>query len=605
MRPTGLLHEVVAGHDPDQVAIRHQGAELTYRELEQRSHQLAHALRRHGIGPGHIVALLLDRGPHLVVAELAVLTAGAAWLPLDPQLPPARLAFMTADAAVPLVLTTTDLAHLAPDTPAWCLDQHTLDGPDTPPDVDVRPDDPAYLIYTSGSTGQPKGVLVSHRSAHGYTTTAVRRFGLTPADRVAQVASPAFDAHVFDVYAALLAGATLISAARDTVLDPVMFTRIIRSERVTVSFVPPAILALLDPEQLAGTALRAISCGGETLPAALANRWTRPGLDLHNPYGPTETTVEVTDYVCPAAPATTPPPIGRPLPHHRAYVLDRRLRPTPIGVPGQLHIAGAGLAHGYLNQSALTARHFLADPYADTPGQRMYATGDIARWRSDGQLEYLGRHDRQVQLRGQRIELGEIEHTLTQHPDVRQCAVVLRDNSYLAAYLVGDADLDDVRRHLAQRLPAYMIPSAYVMLPELPLTPNGKLDATRLPDPSPRTVEYRQPRTDTELWLAETWRDLLGVDQVGAGDTLFDLGGNSLHTTQLTARVRDRFDVELDLRDLFANPTLEQLAVRIDETATTTAGEPDDDLVEIAALERMLAEKQAEKARRALSERPI
>ena len=276
MRPTGLLHEVVAGHDPDQVAIRHQGAELTYRELEQRSHQLAHALRRHGIGPGHIVALLLDRGPHLVVAELAVLTAGAAWLPLDPQLPPARLAFMTADAAVPLVLTTTDLAHLAPDTPAWCLDQHTLDGPDTPPDVDVRPDDPAYLIYTSGSTGQPKGVLVSHRSAHGYTTTAVRRFGLTPADRVAQVASPAFDAHVFDVYAALLAGATLISAARDTVLDPVTFTRIIRIERVTVSFVPPAILALLDPDR-----------AGRHRPPRHLLRWRDPARRPGQPLDPT------------------------------------------------------------------------------------------------------------------------------------------------------------------------------------------------------------------------------------------------------------------------------------------------------------------------------
>ncbi len=461
---------MTAGKDPHRVAVRFQGAELTYRELERRSNRLAHALREHGIGPGHIVAVLLDRGLHLPVAELAVLKAGAAWTMLDPQHPPTRLGFMANDAAVPLVLTTTDLAELAtasaPDTACWCLDERNFDGPDTAPQVDVRPEDPAYLLYTSGSTGTPKGVLVSHRSAHAYSHNAVEQFHTTTADRVAQASNPAFDAHIFDCYPSLLAGATLISAPRDTITDPAAFTDLIRAERVTLSFIPPAILAQLEPDQLTGTALRAIACGGEALTAQQANRWSRPGLELHNPYGPTETTVVVTDYICPTTPLTTPPPIGAPLPNQRAYVLDHRLRPAPIGIPGELHLAGTGLAHGYHHRPGLTAQRFLADPYGP-PGQRMYATGDLARWRSDGQLEYLGRRDRQVQLRGQRIELGEIEHTLTQHPDVRQSAVTVHDNT-LVGYLVGDPDLDDVRRHLADRLPTHMIPTALVPLPELP-----------------------------------------------------------------------------------------------------------------------------------------
>src|SRR6266508_1786966 len=332
------------------------------------------------------------------------------------------------------------------------------------------------------------------------------------------------------------------------------------------------ILAQLEPDQLTGTALRAIACGGEALTAQQANRWSRPGLELHNPYGPTETTVVVTDYICPTTPLTTPPPIGAPLPNQRAYVLDHRLRPAPIGIPGELHLAGTGLAHGYHHRPGLTAQRFLAEPYGP-PGQRMHANGDLPRWRSDGQLEYHGRRDRQVQLRGQRIELGEIEHTLTQHPDVRQSAVTVHDNT-LVGYLVGDPDLDDVRRHLADRLPTHMIPTALVPLPEPPITPNGKLDTARLPDPSPRTVEYRQPRTDTERWLANTWQDLLGVDQISATDNFFDLGGNSLHVTQLVARIRDHDGTDLHPRQVFTNPVLGHLATRLDQADPLTVDEP-------------------------------
>jgi amino acid adenylation domain-containing protein len=609
---SGLLHEVAAGHDPDRVAVRFRGPttdELTYGDLERRSNQLAHALRRAGVGSGHVVGLLLDRGPHLLTAQLGVMKAGAAWTPLDPRYPEARLAFQLGDSAASLVLTTSGPAGpgrpVCGRTPSWSLDDRDrtarLDRcPATTPGADVRPDDPAYLIYTSGSTGTPKGVQVSHRSARAFCRHAVDGLAVTPADRVAHAAGPTFDASVFDCFATLLAGGTIVAAPHSTIADPAAFTTFLRDERVTLTFIPPVVLGMLDPDALTGGALRLVYTGGDVLGADQAHRWARTGLELHNVYGPTETTVFCTRYRVPSTPPATPPPIGTALPHQRTYVLDTRLRPVPVGVPGQLFVSGPGIADGYRNQAALTAQRFLPDPYDDLPGRRMYATGDRVRWHRAGVLEYLGRLDRQVKLRGLRIELGEIEHALTRHPGVRQCAVVLRDDSYLAAYVVGDADPAEVRMHLAQRLPAAMLPSVYVTLPGLPLTPSGKLDTAALPDPRSRTAEYREPRTGTERWLADTWLDLLGVERVGAGDTLFDLGANSLHTTQLTARVRDRFDVGLDPRDLFANPTLEQLAARIDETATTTVG----DLAEIAELERTLAEKRAEKARWELSRGP-
>jgi amino acid adenylation domain-containing protein len=576
----GLLHEVARGHDPGRVAVRFCGepaAELTYGQLESGSSRLAHALRGAGIGPGEVVALLLERGPHLPLAQLAVLAAGAAWTPMDPGSPPARLAFQARDADARLVLTTTDLAGLAPSgTPLWCLDDPALQTrvaalPDTGPDAGVRPAAPAYLIYTSGSTGTPKGVLVSHHSARTYCHNAVRLFGIGPGDRVAQMVSPAFDVSVFEVFATLLAGATVVSLPRETVADPTAFTAALAGQQVTLSFVPPAVLAMLDPRQLASSSLRGLLVGGEALSADLANRWTRPGLDLHNVYGPTEATVTCIDYLCPATTLTAPPPIGTAYPHHHAYVLDKRLRPVPIGVPGELFITGPGIAHGYLGRPGLTAQRFLADPHADVPGKRMYATGDVARWRGDGLLEYLGRSDRQVKIRGQRVELGEIEHALATHPGVRQCAVLLRRDSYLAAYIVGDASPAALREHLAARLPTYMIPAAFATLPALPLNPNGKLDTSALPDPQPATATaaaYTAPRTPTEQWLAAAWAELLAVTApVSATDNFFDLGANSLHGTQLIARVRDALHLHLDPRHLFTSPTLEQLATQLDQGA--------------------------------------
>ncbi|MEV4706158.1 amino acid adenylation domain-containing protein [Actinoplanes sp. NPDC049316] len=565
-----LLHEAPAGQDASRCAVRFRGprpGELSYGELEARSNRLAHALIDAGIGAGTVVGLLLDRGLHLPVAQLAVMKAGAAWTPLDPQHPSARLALQLRDAAVPLVLASADLAGaLPPEMPRWILGEREPSGPETAPDVTVDPRDPAYLLYTSGSTGTPKGVLVPHEAAASFCRTAVDLFALTPADRVAQVSNPAFDTHIFDSFATLLAGATMISAPRGSVTDPAALTALLTGEGVTVSYLPPALLALLDPRDLTGSPLRALMIAGSALGADLVNRWSRPGLALHNSYGPTETTVVVTDYLCPAGPLTAPPPIGAALPHHRAYILDRRLRPVPVGVPGQLFISGTGVAYGYLGRPGLTAERFLADPYSD-PGRLMYATGDLTRWRPDGVIEFLGRIDRQVKLRGLRIELGEVEHVIGRHPGVRQCAVTVHEGARLVAYLVGDARPAAVRGSLAERLPAYMIPTAWHVLPELPLTSNGKLDTARLPEPEFGARAYVAPRTETERWLAGTWQDLLGAGRIGAGDTLFGLGANSLHTTQLIARVSERFGVALHPRDLYADPTLAQLAEQLDRTA--------------------------------------
>jgi amino acid adenylation domain-containing protein len=650
---TGLLHEVTAGHDPAAVALRHRDGdrseELDYGELERRSNRLARELVDTGVGAGALVGLLLDHGVHLPVSRLAVMKAGAAWVPLDPQLPAARLAFQAGDAGTALTLTTTDLAGLAPTAvPLRCLDDPATAAriaarPGTPPpDPGTGPEDPAYLIYTSGSTGTPKGVLVPHRAAAAFSRNARSWLRTGPGDRVAQVSNPAFDAVVFDSFAALSAGATLVAAPRRTITDPDALAALLRDEGVTVSFVPPALLAAMDPQQLVGSALRLVVSAGEVLTAEQVNRWSRPGLELHNTYGPTETTAVCTDHLCAVAPVDAPPPIGRALPEHRTYVLDRRLRPVPVGVPGQLHVSGPGVAHGYLGRPGPTALRFLPDPFARRPGARMYATGDLVRWRSDGDLEYLGRIDRQVKLRGQRIELGEIEHALGRHPAVRECAVAVHDGALLVGYVVlgggrgeggGDGDLDDagvaaLRAHLADHLPTYMLPTALVVLPELPRNANGKVDTARLPAPLPSTAEHVEPRTATERLLAGLWQDLLGVERVGAGDDFFDLGGNSLHITQLVARLGDRLGTDVPPRWFYTAPVLGRLAELLDSLAAGAAPdtadgkdpgmdpathpatdadtEVDPDLDdEIAELERMLARKRAAKARRAGAQRVV
>ncbi len=595
-RPPLVLHELVSGRG---TAMRFGGAQMSYEQLHERANRLAHLLGGLAVRPGEVIGVLLERGFDLPVAELAAVKAGGAWLALDPQYPTERLAYQISDAGVRIVVTTSELAGLLPGgvTPVL-VDTDVLAGyPATAPKVVVRPEDPAYVIYTSGSTGRPKGVVVPHRAVVHFCLNLTERFALGPGDRVLQFANPTFDVSVSDFFATFAAGATVVSAPREVLLDPESLQGFMRDERVTFGDIPPAVLRLLDPEPL--TDLRVLFIGMEAYGPELVNRWARPGRKFHNGYGPTEVTITCMDYQCPDETLTAQPPIGRAMANHRAYVLDRRLRPVPVGVPGELYMAGAGLAHGYLGRPDLTAEKFLPDPFAATPGERMYATGDVVRWRADGQIEFLGRADRQVKIRGLRVELGEVEHAINAHPAVKQCVVTIRQAAtpavHLAAYVVAHgADLGELAGYLAQRLPPHMIPSAWMSLDEIPLTAAGKVDEKGLPEPQRHAAEHVPPQTDTERRLAEIWQGLLGVEpaSIGRGDGFFALGGSSLQATQLAARVRDAFGITLDPRTLFTNPALDRLAAIVDELR----GEPDDELDdEIAALEAQLRLKKARK----------
>ncbi|MEU7086952.1 non-ribosomal peptide synthetase [Streptomyces achromogenes] len=583
-----LLHELVAAHAaerPAAPAMRFAGRELGYGRLDSTANRLAHVLRdRWQAGPDQIVGVLLDRGLDLPVAQLAVLKAGAAWLPIDPQYPADRIAHQLSDAGVRTVLTTRDLGHLLPaEQERWYVDDETAHAeltrqPDSPPETGVRPDHLAYVIYTSGSTGKPKGVLISHRAAVDFVVSVRDLFKITPDDRLLQFANPAFDVSVFDFYAALGSGACVIGAPRAELLDPDALQRLMAEQRVTVADVPPAVLRLLDAGPL--TDLRVLFVGLEAFPAELVNRWSAPGREFHNGYGPTEATVACVDYLCPPEGLTSAPPIGRAMANHRAYVLDGTLRPVPVGVPGELYIAGTGLARGYLGRPDLTADRFLPDPFAALPGERMYRTGDVVRWRPDGNLEFLGRADRQVKIRGLRIELGEVEHALTSHPAVRQGVVTVQHAGSPRARLVGyavaepealaDGPLDGerVRQDLADGLPLHMVPSVVTVLEALPLTPNGKVDLKRLPQPgdAEERAERTPPATPTEEGLARIWTELLDVPGgVGVHDSFFALGGNSLNLVRLTTAIRQEYGVTLEVRRLYLAPTVRGIASLIDE----------------------------------------
>ncbi|MGC5016856.1 amino acid adenylation domain-containing protein, partial [Streptosporangium sp. DT93] len=598
-QPVELVHRLVetaVDRTPEAVAVvDHDGTAWTYRQLDLAANQLAHRLRRHGVGPGVPVGVCLYRSADMVIALLAALKAGGGYLPFEPDLPPERLAFMLADAAPPVVVTHSTHESAFPVAITLDTERDALAAePATPPDSDVSVDSLAYVLYTSGSTGTPKGVLVSHRGVHKQLDWMQETYRLEPTDRVLQKTPYSFDVSVWEFFWPLAVGATLVVAAPGGHRDPEYLHRLMAREGITtVHFVPSMLLAFLDavqdgldPAALRG--LRRVFASGEALPAVAAHRFLAiwPDIELHNLYGPTEASIDVTSWRC--EPDAVTVPIGPPITNMRTYILDDRLRPVPIGVPGELFIGGP-VAHGYVNRPGLTAQRFVADPYADRPGWRMYASGDLTRWRRDGAIDYLGRTDRQVKLRGQRIELGEIEHTLTGHPAVRQCAVILRDDAYLAAYVVadhdqGDPDPADLHEYLARRLPMYMIPTAWVALPELPVTRNGKLDTAALPAVASPTTEYVAPRTDTERWLAAAWQELLGVEQVGVHDGFFDLGGNSLHGTQLIARIRNGLSIELEPRHLFTSRVLEQLAARLDESGTTHAGKPIAPVTEDGAL---------------------
>ncbi|MCP3059808.1 non-ribosomal peptide synthase/polyketide synthase [Myxococcus sp. K38C18041901] len=568
---------------PDAEAVRFEGQSLTYAQLEARANQLAHHLRALGIRPEVPVALCVERSLETVIGMLGILKAGGAWVPMDASHPPERLAYILRDSAAPVLITTDALADLIPvggeqlvllDVEASCLAAL----PTSPPVTGLTPRNLAYVIYTSGSTGQPKGALLAHEGLCNTALQTGRHLRLDGGARVLQFFSAAFDASVWEVFGTLLAGATLVLAPRERLLPGAPLRTLLREESITAVSLTPSVLAQLEPDE--DTPLRTLVSAGEACTPELVARWGGRARML-NAYGPTEVAVcaTISEPLVPGRRVT----IGRPWDNVGAFVLDASLRPVPAGVPGELCVEGVGLARGYHRQPALTAERFVPHPFSTTPGARLYRTGDRVRWLDSGELEYLGRLDLQVKLRGYRVEPGEVEAVLGQQPSVREVVVAVREDApgdpRLVAYVVpapeAQVDVEVLRASLAARLPSHMVPSAFVVLGSLPLTSSGKVDRKALPAPEQerqaRGVDFVGPRTPTEELLADLFAQVLGVPRVGPREDFFELGGHSLLATQVAARVRAALGVELPVRVLFESPTVEKLAVWLE--AERRAGE--------------------------------
>ncbi|HEX7239654.1 MAG TPA: amino acid adenylation domain-containing protein, partial [Longimicrobiaceae bacterium] len=565
-----------ARRTPGAPAVVSAAETLTYAELDRRADRLARRLAGLGVGPDARVAVCVERSAELVAALLGVLGAGAAYVPLDPGYPADRLAFALADSGARVLLTQE---RLRDRLPADGIEVVLVDGEAAADGdaagADVGPDHLAYVIHTSGSTGTPKGVAVPHGALASHMRWMLRAYPLSAGDRVLQKTPVGFDASVWELWAPLLAGATLVMAPPDAHRDTAALARIVESERITVLQVVPSLLAAMaDGGGLARcTGLRRLFCGGEALPAELAERArSETGAEVVNLYGPTEVCIQsVTHAYAGGEPGATVP-IGRPVDGVRAVVLDPAGEPAPAGVAGELYLGGAQLARGYLGRPDLTAERFVPDPFSAAPGERLYRTGDRARRLPDGALEFLGRVDQQVKVRGFRIEPGEVEAALRRHPSVRDAVVVAREER-LVGYVVGaGADAAELRAFLRASLPEHMVPSALVALDAFPLTPGGKLDRRALPAPEGDPgAGHAPPRTSTEAALAAIFAAVLRREEVGVHAHFFDLGGHSLLATRVVSRVREEFGVEVPLRAVFEAPTVAALAERVDEAMRAEA----------------------------------
>jgi amino acid adenylation domain-containing protein len=548
---------------------------VTYGQLDRKANQVARRLRELGVERDQLVAVLLSRSVEMVAGVMGILKAGAAYLPLDQSSPPERLGAILAEAAPQAILTESSLANLLPDT---AMRRLLVDADRA--EIEAQPGDRlgrtatagnlAYAIYTSGTTGSPKGILIEHRSACNAIQAAIRAFELGAGSRLPQLGPLTFDISVYEIFAALLSGASLHLIPPSAQLSPDQLATLLRRERISMVALPPSILNLLPDDPY--PELRTIAVGGEKCSAETVSRWAGNRI-FFNAYGPTEATIYSTLERCLAEARDRDPSLGRPIANTSAYLLDRALEPVPVGVPGEVFIGGVGVARGYLSRPDLTAEAFLPDPFPGEPGRRMYRTGDLARQLVDGRLDYIGRIDDQVKLRGFRIELDEIAGGLRKHPAVRDCvAAVWEDppgDKRLVAYVVTATESGgspaELARYLHDRLPSYMLPQAYVFLSKLPLTANGKVDRRALPAPSAhRDVgqAHEEPRTQLERTLAGAFQDVLQVDRVGLDDDFFELGGHSLLLIQIASRLRQVLG-DISVVDVYMHPTVRRLAAVI------------------------------------------
>ncbi|MFY2559117.1 amino acid adenylation domain-containing protein [Corallococcus terminator] len=578
----GLI-EAQAARTPDAVAVAFEQTTLTWRELDGRANQLAHYLQRLGVGPETRVGVCLERSLELVIALLGVLKAGGAYVPLEPGHPRARLEGMARDAAAPVLLTSSAFEGLFTSGGATrvCLDSdwETLaQGSSAPLHVEVSGETLAYVIYTSGSTGEPKGAMNTHAGIRNRLLWMQQTYGLGAKDRVLQKTPFGFDVSVWEFFWPLFTGARLVVASPGGHQDPAYLRDVIADQGITtVHFVPSMLQVFLAEAGLERcTSLRRVLCSGEALSPELRDRCLArlPEAELHNLYGPTEAAVDVSAWACRPGQSSRTVPIGQPVANTSLHILDPRLAPVPVGIPGELYIGGVQVGRGYLGRPELTAERFLPDPFAASPGARMYRTGDRARFLPDGNIEYLGRLDFQVKVRGLRIELGEIEATLEKHPSVRQAAVRVRDdaagNRHLVAIIAPAAPAPspaELKEFLAARLPAYMVPASFGFLDALPVNASGKLDRRALAAlyvdlPAPARA-WVGPRSQAEAWVAQVWCTVLGRERVGVDEDFFELGGHSLLATQVISRLRSAFGVELPIQALFEAPTVATLAARL------------------------------------------
>lgn len=587
------LFEAQAKQTPDAVAAVFADQHITYGELNRRANRLANYLSNLGVGPEILVGICIDRSFDMLTSILGVMKAGGAYLPLDSSYPIERLAYILDEAQPPVILSQERLVERLPMSWAQVVyldsqwEEIAFESCECPQTA-VSSDNLVYVIYTSGSTGKPKGVCVNHRGLANLAQAQLRTLGVMPDSQVLQFASISFDASIFEIVMALAKGATICLGDQESMLPGPAFIKLLRDRQVTVATLPPSVLAVL-PEGEVPT-IETVIAAGEACSSAIISRWAS-GRKFFNAYGPTETTVWATLAECYAN--NIKPDIGHPITNVQTYLFDAHFNPVPISARGELCIGGIGLARGYFNRPDLTAEQFTPHPFSKKAGSRLYRTGDVARYKADGRIDFLGRVDHQVKLRGFRIETGEIESFLRQYPNVKDALVIVREglsgHPRLIAYLVldsNDAEGDSItgtigenefakpaevspaslKNHLARFLPEYMLPANFVILDAFPLTSSGKIDRQALPTPNAGDSpdKFVAPRTDTEKLLASIWLEILGVERVSIHDNFFEMGGHSLLATQALSRIRDLFQVELPLRTLFESPFIESLAERLD-----------------------------------------